>query len=223
MSILEITNLSKSYGNKTILKDLNLTCKKGEIIGLLGRNGIGKSTLLKLIYGTEKADTITLKFNTKPLAPKKVIPSKQIAYLPQHSFLPKDISVRKVIPLFYSDGNEQETIFYAPKVASFEHLKIRELSQGQLRYLEVLIIGHLNHPFIMLDEPFSMIEPIYKEVIKDTLLNLKASKGIIITDHYYDDVFDISDKNFLIKDAKTIEVKSKKDLVEHDYLSPSNV
>ena len=70
----------------------------------------------------------------------------------------------------------------------------------------------------MLDEPFSMIEPIYKDVIKSLLLELKKTKGIILTDHYYNDVLQITDKNFVIKDSEIIEIIDKSDLVKYEYL-----
>jgi len=219
MNLLEITNLNKSYGNKVILKNVNLICKTGEIIGVFGRNGTGKSTLLKLIFGTVKADSILIKINSEAISQKNIIPSKKIAYLPQDTFLPKEQNVRAIIPLFFPNGDDQNKIFYSPQVSSFEKIKVGKLSLGQLRYLELLIIGNLNHPFLLLDEPFSMIEPIYKDVIKKLLLKLKVSKGIILTDHYYNDVLQVTNRNFILKDAKKIQIKTKEDLVKYEYLN----
>jgi len=219
MNFLKATNINKSYGNKAILKNINLDCKTGEIIGLFGRNGTGKSTLLKLIFGTVKADTIQIEINSQVYKQKDIIPSKKIGYLPQDSFLPKEKKVRDIIALFYPNGNDQDKIFYAPQISNFEKTKVGNLSLGQLRYLELLIIGNLNHQFLLLDEPFSMIEPIYKDVIKDVLLELKKSKGIIITDHYYNDVLEITDRNFLIKESNKIDISNKNDLVKHQYLN----
>ena len=218
MDLLEITDLNKSYGKKTILKDINLECKIGEIIGIFGRNGAGKSTLLKLIFGTVKANSILIKINSKAISPKDIIASKKIGYLPQDTFLPKEQKVRVIIPLFFPNGDDQNKIFYSPQVSSFEKIKVGKLSLGQLRYLELLIIGNLNHSFLMLDEPFSMIEPIYKDVIKKLLLKLKESKGIILTDHYYNDVLEITDKNFVIKEAEKFEIIEDDDLVKYEYL-----
>jgi len=219
MDLLEITDLNKSYGKKTILKNIGLECKTGEIIGIFGRNGTGKSTLLKLIFGTVKADTILIKINSEIISQKAIIPSKKIAYLPQDTFLPKEQKVREIIPFFFPNGDDQDKIFYSPQVSSFEKIKVGKLSLGQLRYLELLIIGNLNHPFLMLDEPFSMIEPIYKDVIKNLLLRLKESKGIILTDHYYNDVLEITNKNFVLKDTEKIEIMGKNDLVKYEYLN----
>lgn len=221
MDFLKVTDLNKSYANKTILKNIDLDCKTGEIIGIFGRNGTGKSTLLKLIFGIIKADSISIEINSEIIDQKKIISSKKIGYLPQDTFLPKERKVRDIIPLFYPNGDDQDKIFYSPQVSSFEKIKVGKLSLGQLRYLELLIIGNLNHQFLMLDEPFSMIEPIYKDVIKDLLLDFKKTKGIILTDHYYNDVLEITDKNFVIKDADKIEIKDKNDLVKYEYLKPN--
>lgn len=218
MSHLEVLNINKSFNNKCLLNNINFECRIGEIIGLFGKNGSGKSTLLKLIFGTIKADTILIKIDSKVIHPKEVIPLKLIAYMPQDSFLPKELKVRDVIPLFFPRGDDQDKIFYAPQVFSFEKIKVGKLSLGQLRYLELLIVGNLQHQFVMLDEPFSMIEPLYKDVIKDLLLNLKKTKGIILTDHYYDDVLHVTDRNFIICGGEMIDVKTKDDLYKYDYL-----
>ena len=219
MSVLQVNNVTKSFGKKIVLHTISFQCSTGEILGVFGKNGSGKSTLLKIIFGIVKAGSIEIKINAKSVAPNKIIPFQQIAYLPQHSFLPKEKKVREIIPLFFPKGDDQDIIFYAPKVASFENVKVGELSHGQLRYLELLLIGNLSHPFLMLDEPFSMIEPLYKEVIKELLLKFKETKGIIVTDHYFEDVLEIANRCFLIKDHIKIEVQGKDDLIKYKYLN----
>lgn len=219
MDELNVSKLNKSFGKKVILKDINLDCKVGEIVGIFGRNGTGKSTLLKLIFGTIKADSILIKLNAEIISQSKVISSKKIGYLPQETFLPKEWKVREIIPFFFPNGDDQDKIFYSKQVSSFEKTKVGQLSLGQLRYLELLIIGNLKHKFIMLDEPFSMIEPIYKDVIKSLLLEIKETKGIILTDHYYNDVLEVTDRNFIIKDTEKIEIMDKSDLIKYEYLS----
>ena len=191
---------------------------QGEIIGLFGNNGCGKSTLLKLLFGTLKANAIDLRINEIPISPKKVISEEHIAYLPQQSFLPKHLKVRDIIPVFYKDGDAQDIIFRTPFIEKVATQKIGTLSLGQLRYFEVLLIAHLPHPFILLDEPFSMIEPLYKEVISELLLSLKAKKGIVITDHYYQDVWQITDRIVVLKNGVLHKAETKEDLQALEYI-----
>lgn len=218
MSSLKVFGVNKSFGNNIVLQDISFECNTGEILGIFGKNGSGKSTLLKIIYGTLKADTIQLQIDSEKIKPENIISSKMIGYLPQDPFLPKGMKVRDVIPLFFKDGEKQDKIFYSPRVVKFENQKIVNLSMGELRYLELLLIGNLDHPFLMLDEPFSMIEPLFKDLIKNFLNNLKKEKGIIITDHYYVDVLNITNRNFLIKDGMKIEIKNLEDLKKYGYL-----
>lgn len=217
--MLEIQNVSKSFGEKEILKDISLKCNIGNIIGIFGRNGSGKSSLLKIIHGTLKADSIKIEIDSETIKPKEIIPARHIAYLPQETFLPKNLKVRDIVPLFYPNGDNQDRIFYSKGISHFENKKIGTLSLGQLRYLEILLIGNLTHSYIMLDEPFSMIEPIYKDVIKEFLVDLKSKKGLIITDHYFNDVLEITDRNFIIKNGEKLYVKNETDLAKYEYLN----
>ena len=180
MAILELHKAEKSFGKKEILKKISFSIETGEILGIFSRNGSGKSTLLKMIFGTLKASNIELSYNNRPLNPSNVILSKNIAYLPQHSFLPINSRVRDLIPIYYQNQKEQDTIFYDPQIALISSKRIKELSIGQLRYLQVLLIGNLDRDFILLDEPFSMIDPLYKDKISELLLKLKQNKGIVL-------------------------------------------
>lgn len=216
--VLHIQNASKKFGDKEVLKNMSLTFAQGEIISLFGRNGSGKSTLLKMVFGTLKADSMSLHINGQNISPKKVIPNRLIGYLPQDHFLPKHLKVRDVIPLFYQDGDDQDLIFRAPFIEKVATHKVGTLSLGELRYLELLLIAHLEHPFLLLDEPFSMIEPLYKEVIKAFLFSLKAKKGILITDHYYRDVLDISDRNLVLVNGECQVAENAEDLKQLGYL-----
>src|SRR5690606_31824204 len=91
--------------------------------------------------------------------------------------------------------------------------------RGELRYLEFLLIAHLDHPFLMLDEPFSMIDPLYIEFMTQFLSTLKKEKGIIISDHYYSSVLEVSDTMFLINNGIRVDVNSEEDLMKYGYLS----
>ena len=100
-----------------------------------------------------------------------------------------------------------------------ETTKVGNLSLGEQRYLQFLLIIHLNHPFVLLDEPFSMVEPVYREIIKEKIRELQVVKGFIITDHYYKDVLDIATKKLLMASGKIIPVNDEYDLAAAGYLS----
>lgn len=216
---LEISGAYKSYGKKSILDNVSLDVQTGDILGIFGRNGSGKSSLLKMIFGTLPANYIQIKYDSEIIKVTKIIPRQLIGYLPQDSFLPKGTKVRDIIPLFCNDEEKQDRVFYAPEVAKFDNLSIGKLSLGQLRYLETLLVGSLNHPFLMLDEPFSMLEPLYKELLKKLLINLSQTKGIIVTDHYYRDVLEITNSNFLLKEGRKIAIFHPKDLMNNGYIT----
>ncbi len=206
-----------------MLSEVSFSLETGEILGIFGRNGSGKSTLLKMIYGTIRQGSINSSINGSVFTPSENIRKKQIAYLPQDSYLPKNIKVRDLIPIYASGEEKQDKVFYDPYIASYTSNKVGELSLGQVRYLEVLLLANLDHPFLMLDEPFSMIEPLYKIQIKKSLEALKLKKGIIITDHYYKDVLEISTRNILIKDGKSSSIDNVEDLRQHGYLGKDSI
>ena len=133
--------------------------------------------------------------------------------------MPKDITVRNAINIYLATCEHINSIFGDSVVANFMNQKVGTLSTGELRYLEISLVIKLGHPFVLLDEPFSMIEPLHKEALKATLIKAKEKKGIVMTDHYYQDVLHVADKLALMKDGRTIPIKNESDLVYHGYLS----
>lgn len=201
-----------------MLSKVSFRLETGDILGIFGSNGSGKSTLLQLLFGILKADTIDLRWNGNKVIPSHLIKEQLLGYLPQHPFLPKNTKVRDIIPIYHDSEEKQDAVFYHPGVAKITHKKTGQLSQGERKYFEAVLLGHLDHPFLLLDEPFSMLEPLQTEAIKEFLLQLKKTKGLIVTDHYYNDVLDITTQNLVIKEAHSFEVKGADDLRKFEYL-----
>lgn len=222
MAIFKLHSATINFGKKEVLKEISFSLKTTNILGIFGRNGCGKSTLLKMIFGTQAKGLINISIDGTMINPSENISAKRIAYLPQHSFLPKNIMVRDLIPIYFSEEKKQDAIFYDSLVAKLTAKKIGELSLGQVRYLEVLLVGNLEHPFLMLDEPFSMIEPLYKIEISKLLNKIKGEKGILITDHYYEDVLEITTQNLIIKDGIATKIEGTSDLQKLEYLSKNS-
>lgn len=216
--LLKVNHVEHFYGKKKTLSKVNFICNTSDIIGIFGRNGSGKSTLLKILFGTVVPHKIDLYFDNNRI--DKTSPKHNtIGYLPQEPFLPKDLKVRSIIPMYFAEGEKQNKIFYAPMINRIENQKIGSLSLGEQRYLEFLLIINLDHNFILLDEPFSMIEPLYKDAIKENIIKHKTSKGFIITDHYYFDVMDVANKKYVMKEGVCHEIENLNDLMEFGYLS----
>ena len=217
--MLQLYSVEKSFGIKEVINNISFILNTGDILGVFGRNGSGKSTLLKMLYGTLKADSIEMSINDNFVHPSEVIKNQLIGYLPQHSFVPAHSRVRDIIAVFHPSEEKQDAVFYDPIIAKIAHKKVRELSKGTLKYFEVVLIGNANHPFLMLDEPFSMLEPLHIEAIREFLINLSRTKGILITDHYYKDVLSTTTKNIVLKEGNSFKVSSEKDLTQFEYLT----
>ena len=168
-NFLEVDSIRKEFGTKQVLTDIALKCQPGDIIGLLGRNGSGKSTLLKIIFGTLFTDYKFIRINNEILDQPFKTKSK-IAYLNQDNFLPKNITVKQVVEI-YSDALHQKGFLDDEVLAKVPNTKIRNLSGGESRYLEVKLLINLDTLFVLLDEPFNGISPHHVELIKAMILD----------------------------------------------------
>lgn len=211
-------NIRKSFGDKTVLEDVSLQLDKGGICGLLGSNGAGKSSLLKILFGNLKADAGSLFLNQEPLEVYKKFRSQKIGYLPQNQMYPKQLKVKDLIPMTCPDADVQDRIFYTPGIHELTKKWVGSLSEGQRTFLGVVLACHLPHGVVLMDEPFSMTDPKTIEQIKELLVKTSAAKAILITDHYYHDVLEICQETQVLHQGKLIEVADKKDLKALKYI-----
>jgi ABC-type multidrug transport system ATPase subunit len=217
--LLEVDSIRKAFGTNQVLTDISLRCQPGDIIGLLGRNGSGKSTLLKIIFGTLYTDHKFIRINGSILnQPFKT--KNTIAYLSQDNFLPKTLTVRQVIKIF-SDEIAQKVFFEDEILSKVLETRIRNLSGGESRYLEVKLVLSLDTLFVLLDEPFNGISPLHTELIKNMITDKSQKKGIILTDHDYRNVLDVANKHYLLYDGGLKKVKTKQDLIDWGYVPDS--
>lgn len=218
---LHVDSVSKSFNNKTILSDIFIGCKTGDIVGLIGRNGCGKSTLLKIIFGTEPAEYKYIRVNNTPI--KSFSDNKTcISYLPQHHFLPNGITIHRLIKLFVPKG-AQSSIINNAYIQPLLYKKNKELSGGEKRLIEILLIIHSEAHFILLDEPFNGISPIMKDYIIGYIKQMSASKGFIITDHDYQNVITVATTLVFLKNGYLKPVSTHNELMALGYLTSSAV
>ncbi|CAN1551663.1 CcmA ABC-type multidrug transport system, ATPase component [Flavobacteriaceae bacterium] len=214
--LLEIDSVQKSFGNKNILSDVYLKFETKDVIGLLGRNGSGKSTLLKIIFGIESADFKFVRIDGCVKSKTKDL-FGDISYLPQVNFLPNLFSVKKAIQL--SISKEKISAFYGDEmIFTMLDKKIAHLSGGELRYLEIKIILNNSSKFVLLDEPYNGLSPLMVEKVNELIVENSMNKGIIISDHNYENVIKVSNKLVLLKEGKAHHLVCKEELIEKGYL-----
>ncbi|HRZ98720.1 MAG TPA: ATP-binding cassette domain-containing protein, partial [Paludibacter sp.] len=207
INTLEIDSVILEFGSKRVLQNVYLKCETGKITGLLGRNGSGKSCLMNIMYGELIPNDKSIRFNGKSFIDNKRNP-QDLRYLPQFSFIPKSLSIQNIFADFGLDFSDFETLF--PDFKSFFNVKLRNVSGGERRIIEIYTILASNTKFCMLDEPFSQVMPIYIDTIKNLIVREKQNKGIIITDHLYKHIVDICDDLYVINNGKTYLTKDSK-------------
>jgi lipopolysaccharide export system ATP-binding protein len=213
---LKVDSVQLAFNDRKVLRDVNLQCSLGEIVGLLGRNGSGKSSLLKIIFGTLTPSYKHVSINDVFIQYGYL--KNKIAYLPQHNYLPKGIKVSRLAKVLV-DQKYWNEFSNLSVYREHRHKNTEQLSGGELRQLEMLMILYSKAYFILLDEPFTHVTPIQAEYFQKIIKIVSQTKGIIITDHQYDNVLAISDKVILLTDGCTKHVNSIDDLITYNYLS----
>jgi len=205
MELLKCINVNKSYGNKKILKDVNLTIETGKVIGLLGKNGTGKSTLIKLIN-----DLLTLDKGEMLIKGKKVgIDSKKIiSYLPERTYLDKSMTVDKVIEYFkdfYDNFDEEKARKLLKDLELDTSQKLAKMSKGMQEKVQLVLVMSRKADLYILDEPLGGVDPATRDYILDTILsNFNEGASVIISTHLIRDVERILDEVIFIDKGKIV-------------------
>ena len=205
MELLEIKNVNKSFGNKQILKDINLTIPKGKIIGLLGKNGTGKSTLIKLINDLLTIDTGEIIINGKNIGPES---KKMISYLPERTYLDKSMTVEKVINFFedfYDNFDPNKARKLLKDLDLDTNQKLSKMSKGMQEKVQLVLVMSRNADLYILDEPLGGVDPATRDYILDTILNnFNDGASVIISTHLIADIERILDEVIFIDKGKII-------------------
>ncbi|WP_276362574.1 ATP-binding cassette domain-containing protein [Daejeonella sp. H1SJ63] len=212
--LLEVDSVSLNFSGRVILSDIYLKAETGKIVGLLGRNGQGKSCLMKIISGTLKAESKSVRFDGKTVF-KLTGRSDLLVYLPQFNFIPSFLTLLRVFKDFCLKISEFETYF--PEFISKSKLKISEFSGGERRLIELYVIIKSKSQFALLDEPFTHISPMQIERIKKLLIQEKENKGFIVSDHMFRDITEIADRIYILNDRKLHLTNSVTDLEKFGY------
>lgn len=190
MSILEVSNIQKKYGKRTILSDISFTINQGDCVAIVGANGCGKSTLLGILSGAHKADKGLITCYGKNLIREPKYFSEYIGYVPQENPLMDKLSVYDNLRFWYCDSEndlKQDLETGVPAMFGLTFYKdysVDKLSGGMKKRLSIACALAKNPPILILDEPGASLDIICKEDIKNYLgAYLKAGGTVIITSH----------------------------------------
>lgn len=216
MELLKCKNISKKYGEVEVLKDINLTISKGKIIGLLGKNGTGKTTLIKLINDLLVPTTGEILVDGKPIG----IESKRIiSYLPERTYLDKSMTIEKTLNFFsefYDNFDRKKAEKLLNDLSLSKKLKISKMSKGMQEKLQLVLVMSRNADLYILDEPLGGVDPATRDYILDTILNnFNEGASVIISTHLISDIERILDevifldKGRIILQSDTDELRKK--------------
>jgi len=212
--LLEADGIQLSFGEHYVLRDIYIKCETGKITGLLGRNGQGKTCLMNIIYGSRKLQDKSIRFDHIFIKEAFKRPDL-LTYLPQFNFIPDRLTIKRTFQDFNISFDTFITDF--PEFQDKANEKIRNLSGGEKRLIEVYLITKSPAQFSMLDEPFSHIMPLQIEKMKAILQQEKVNKGFLITDHLYQQIIDICDDLYVLADGKLHLTKALEDIERLGY------
>ncbi len=226
MHLLEIKGLSKSYGGREVVKGVDMLVRRGEIVGLLGPNGAGKTTTFYMVVGIIPPNNGKIIFDNQDITSLAIHERAHygIGYLSQEASIFRKLSVGEnimaileTLPLSLSQRKKRlESLLEELKIAHLAKNKAFTLSGGERRRLEITRALVTNPSFILLDEPFSGIDPIIvneaQEIIKDLK---KKGLGILLTDHNVRETLSITDRAYLIADGKILISGTAQELINN--------
>ena len=205
MELLECINLEKSFGSKKVLKNINLKIPRGKIIGLLGKNGQGKTTLIKLINDLLTPTSGSVLINGKNVG---VDSKKIISYLPERTYLDKTMTVDKVLEYFENfydnfDSKKARKLFKDLDLDTTQ--KLNKMSKGMQEKVQLVLVMSRKADLYILDEPLGGVDPATRDYILDTILtNFNEGASVIISTHLIDDIERILDEVIFIDKGKIV-------------------
>ena len=226
---LFVNKISKSYGNKIVVRDISLNINRGEIVGLLGPNGAGKTTTFYTIVGLVKPNRGSIYLDKTDISHYPIYSRGKmgISYLPQEASIFRGMNVEdnllSIIEIIEKDKNKQEIILQG-LLNEFDINHVRKsksivLSGGERRRLEIARTLASNPQYLLLDEPLTGIDPVSIEEIKLIIKKLKDKNiGILITDHNVRETLKIVDKVYIVNEGAIFFEGSPQDAIDDEKI-----
>jgi ABC-2 type transport system ATP-binding protein len=218
---VEVSHLSKSFGQAEVVKDISFDVVAGEIFGMVGPNGAGKTTTIRMLMDIIKPDFGEIKILGKPL---KESTKNRIGYLPEERGLYRKLTASDTITYLAALKNieigiaktRMEKLLNQMNMFQHKNKKIEQLSRGMGQLIQFAVTIIHNPDLIILDEPLSGLDPVNQKLIKEQILELKnRGKSIILSTHLMNEVEELCDRILMINKGKAVlygelsEIKSR--------------
>ncbi len=214
--LLQVKDLKKSYGNHQVLNGINFKINPGMIVGLLGPNGCGKTSMIKSIVGliNDYEGDILIE-GKKPGVESK----KAIAYLPEKNYLPAWMTPKSAIKYmsdFYDNFNKDKAYEMLRAFDLPEKQKIKTMSKGMQEKVQLLLVMSREAKLYILDEPLGGVDPVARDFIMETILkNRFANSSILLSTHLIYDIEGILDRVLMIKGGNLEVDTDVKNVIDH--------
>lgn len=204
--MIEIKELQKKFGKFEVLKNINLSCKKGECIALIGPNGCGKTTLIKSVLGMVLPDSGTIHFNGNSVLGEYLYREK-IGYMPQIGRYPDNMTIGQIIEMIKKIRNSSddldEDLFHAFELEKMFDKQMRTLSGGTTQKVSAVLAFLFNPDVLILDEPTAGLDPLAAELLKEKIIKEKEKgKLILITSHLLSELDDLITEIIFMQEGK---------------------
>jgi ABC-2 type transport system ATP-binding protein len=205
MKILQVKNISKSFDNKKIIDNVSFDIESGKIVGLLGKNGCGKTTIIKMINDLLTIDDGEILIDGQKIGPQT---KEIIAYLPERTYLEPDHTIAQIFTMFeefYKSFDRQKAEKLLKDFELDINSKLSKMSKGMKEKVQLILVMSRKAKLYILDEPLSGIDPATRDYILKTILsNFEHGASMIITTHLVSDVEKILDEVIFIDKGKII-------------------
>lgn len=224
MSLVEFKHVYKKFDEKEILKDVSFSIGENQIVGLLGKNGMGKTTIIKLLNDLLTPTSGEILFDGKNIG---VESKKRISFLPERSYLDKKMTIKQVLN-YFCDFYENFNLETAKKLLSdlnlYETDRINKMSKGMIEKLQLVLVMSREADLYVLDEPLGGVDPATRSYIIDTILkNLNDGASMIISTHLVNDIERILDHVIFINKGEIVLSKDADELRDEHNDSIENI